>query len=145
MRPWTPPVARPKFRKEYACYPLTEVPPLAPWILTSYAKYSSRKDALMEEISAQTDKVKERKAAIPNRAGVYRVQAAKDVLLDEKNSKLAKETAELMKLNARLDTLTKDNRLLEDIISLQTKMEESYESTKVLQEESRRSWAQLYS
>jgi len=99
----------------------------------------------MEEISAQTDKVKERKAAIPNRAGVYRVQAAKDVLLDEKNSKLAKETAELMKLNARLDTLTKDNRLLEDIISLQTKMEESYESTKVLQEESRRSWAQLYS
>jgi len=131
MRPWSKPRALPKFRAEYACYALTEVPPLEPRILNSYAKYLAKKEELTQKLSEQTAKVTEMKSK-------YTI---KSFLAKADNS----DQNTLLQISAKLDALAKDNRLLEDIVSLHTKMEESYHVTKQLQEDSRASWSEMYS
>jgi hypothetical protein len=147
---WSPPVSRPKLCPEYASVRLEPVSPLPSYVVKAYTRYMGKreemqaeKETLIDAISSLQSKLTER---VNEENGKYRIAGRKeDVVTVSKRDEIAKQSEALALLNRKIDSLIEDNKAVEEYMSLHKKMEESYTVTKALQDESRVSWAAMYS
>jgi hypothetical protein len=147
---WSPPVSRPKLCPEYASVGLEPVSPLPSYVVKAYTRYTEKreemqaqKETLIDAISSLQSKLTER---VNEENGKYRVAGRKeDVVTVSKRDEIAKQSEVLALLNRKMDALIEDNKAVEEYMTLHKKMEESYTVTKALQDESRVSWAAMYS
>ena len=103
----------------------------------------AQKETLIDAISSLQSKLTER---VNEENGKYRVAGRKeDVVTVSKRDEIAKQSEVLALLNRKMDALIEDNKAVEEYMTLHKKMEESYTVTKALQDESRVSWAAMYS
>lgn len=150
MFPWSKPVARPKLKKEHFYIRVAPVPPIPSYILSAHERYLAAKEELLEKKSTAEEKLRTMQSSLNARVsseeGKYRAPGKKDDTVTlAKSIELSKQLQLLSSLSQELDTLINDNRSNEEYMTLHAKMEESYIATKALEEESRRSWATLYS
>lgn len=145
MQTWTPPTTLPKFSSEYASIALEPVAPIPSYVVNAYDRYLSKKEALLDEKSSIAKKLAALEEKVTQRDGKYRPQGVDDPVLRGMHDDVLRETAALKEISHRMDTLAEENKAVEEYMAIHKKMEESYITTKALQEESRLSWATLYS
>ena len=144
MLSWSKPHALPKL-KEHFYVRVLPVEPIPPYIIASHQRYIQQRDDLIEKKATCSEKLTSLQATLNERSGAkYRVPG-KDTVTLGKSIEISKQQSLLSSITEQLDALETENRSTEEYMSLHAKMEESYLSTKVLEEESRKSWAQLYS
>jgi hypothetical protein len=150
VKPWSPPVTRPKLCSEYASIRLEPVEPIPSYVTRAYERYVAKKgelqaekDALVEKIGGLQAKLAER---VKEEQGKYRAPSLKDdTVTTSKKDEIVKQTEALASVNRKMDSLDEDNKAVEEYMGLHKKMEESYAETKALQDASRTSWAAMYS
>jgi predicted phage-related endonuclease len=145
MQTWSPPITLPNLCPEYAAISLEPVAPIPSYILNAYARYLAKKDELLAEKSTLTKKVATLEEKVNQRDGKYRPQGVDDPVIKGMRDDIVRETAILKGIENKIDALAEDNRAVEEYMVIHKKMEESYVTTKELQQQSRLSWAALYS
>jgi hypothetical protein len=150
MFSWSKPVARPKLKKEHFYIRVAPVPPIPSYILALHERYLAAKEALLEKKSTAEEKLRSMQVSLNARVssdqGKYRAPGKKDDTVTlAKSIELSKQIELLSSIGQELDALVNENRSNEEYMSMHATMEESYIATKALEEESRRSWATLYS
>lgn len=145
MQTWSPPTTLPKLSREYAAIGLEPVAPIPSYVLNAYDRYLAKKEALLDEKSSLAKKLTALEEKVSQRDGKYRPQGVDDPVLRGMRDDILRETAALKEISRKMDALADDNKAVEEYMAIHKKMEESYLTTKALQEESRLSWAALYS
>lgn len=146
---WTRPVARPKLMKEYAAYPLTEVAPLPPFIIKAKERYMKRKEDFITQRTLAKETVQRlqnelQEIIAPSKTYTVIRKEHKDKQIQYKTEELNKHDNILSSITQAFDTYLKESRDLEEVLSIQQKLEESYIQTKQLEIDSRKSWACLF-
>jgi hypothetical protein len=145
MQTWSPPTSLPKLCREYAAIGLEPVAPIPPYILNAYARYILKKEALAAEKSSLANKLAALEEKVTQRDGKYRPQGVDDPVLKGMRDDILRESAALKGMGNKIDALMEENKAVKEYMAIHKSMEESYITTKALQEESRLSWAALYS
>jgi hypothetical protein len=145
MQTWTPPTTLPKLSREYGAIVLDPVAPIPSYVVNAYDRYLTKKEALLAEKSSLAKKLAALEEKVNQRDGKYRPQGVDDPVLRGMRDDILRETAALKHISHRMDALADENKAVEEYMATHKKMEESYVTTKALQEESRLSWATLYS
>ena len=147
MQTWSPPTTLPKLPAEYASISLEPVEPIPPYVTRAYERYLAKKEELLAEKAAITQKLADVEEKMKKRDdGKYRARGSHDdPVMKGMRDEILKETASLKGMGQKMDALDDDNKAVEEYMALHKKMEESYVTTKALQEESRKSWSSMYS
>jgi hypothetical protein len=145
MQTWSPPTTLPKLCREYAAIGLEPVAPIPSYILNAYARYQAKKEALLAEKSSIAKKLAALEEKVNQRDGKYRPQGVDDPVMKGIRDDMLRESAALKGMGNKIDALKEENKAVEEYMAIHKDMEESYFTTKALQEESRLSWAALYS
>jgi len=124
---------------------LDPVAPIPSYVVNAYDRYLTKKEALLAEKSSLAKKLAALEEKVNQRDGKYRPQGVDDPVLRGMRDDILRETAALKHISHRMDALADENKAVEEYMATHKKMEESYVTTKALQEESRLSWATLYS
>ena len=124
---------------------LDPVAPIPSYVVNAYDRYLTKKEALLAEKSTLAKKLAALEEKVNQRDGKYRPQGVDDPVLRGMRDDILRETAALKEISHRMDALADENKGVEEYMATHKKMEESYVTTKALQEESRLSWATLYS
>jgi hypothetical protein len=145
MQTWSPPTTLPKLCREYAAIGLEPVAPIPSYILNAYSRYLAKKEALAAEKSSMAKNLAALEEKVNQRDGKYRPQGVDDPVMKGMRDDILREGAALKGMANKIDALTEENKAVEEYMELHKNIEESYVTTKALQEESRLSWAALYS
>ena len=145
MQNWSPPTTLPKICLEYSAISLQPVAPIPSYILNAYDRYLAKKEALAAEKSSLAKKLAALEEKVNERDGKYRPQGIDDPVMKGMRNDTLKEKLALKDLENKTDLLTEENKAVEEYMLIHKKIEESYVTTKALQDESRLSWAKLYS
>jgi hypothetical protein len=145
MQTWTPPTTLPKLSTEYAAIVLEGVAPIPSYVVNAYDRYLAKKEDLLAEKSSLAKKLAALEEKVTQRDAKYRPQGVDDPVLRGMRDDILRETAALKNMSHKIDVLAEENKAVEEYMAIHKKMEESYIMTKALQEESRLSWATLYS
>jgi hypothetical protein len=147
MQTWSPPTTLPKLPIEYASIRLEPVEPIPPYVTRAYERYLAKKEELVAEKAAIAQKLADLEEKMKKRDdGKYRPRGSQeDPVVKGMRDEILRETAALKGMSQRMDALDKDNKGVQEYMAIHKKIEESYVTTKALQEESRKSWASMYS
>jgi hypothetical protein len=147
MLSWSKPHSFPKL-KEHFYVRVVPVEPIPPQILASHQRYTALREDLLLKKATSSEKLSTLQASLNERdsasTGKYRAPG-KDTVTLAKSIEISKEISLQSSLTEQLDALDTDYRATQEYMNLHAKMEEAYLSTKALEEESRKSWAELYS
>jgi len=144
---WSPPTTLPKLPAEYASIALEPVEPIPPSVLRASERYLAKKEELVNEKAVIAKKVADLEEKMTKRDdGKYRPRGwHDDPVVKGMRDEITRETAALKGMGQRMDALDEDNKAVQEYMAIHKKIEESYATTKALQEESRQSWATMYS
>lgn len=147
MQTWSPPSSLPTLPAEYASIRLEPVEPIPSYVTHAYERYLTKKEELVAEKAAIVKKLAELEEKMKKRDdGKYRPRGLQDdPVVKGIRDDIVRETVALKGMGQKIDSLDEDNKAVEEYMSIHKKMEESYVTTKALQEESRQSWATMYS
>lgn len=147
MQTWYPPTTLPKLPAEYASIALEVVEPIPPYVTRAYERYLAKKEELVVEKAAIAKKLADLEEKMKKRDdGKYRPRGwHDDPVVKGMRDDIMRETTALKSMGQRMDALDEDNKGVQEYMAIHKKMEDSYTITKALQEESRQSWATLYS
>ena len=147
MQTWSPPTTLPKLPAEYASIRLEPVEPIPPYVIRAYERYLTKKEELVAEKATIAKKLAELEEKMLKRDdGKYRPRGSQDdPVVKGMRDDILRETAALKGMSQRMDSLDEDNKGVQEYMAIHKKMEESYVTTKALQEESHQLWATMYS
>jgi len=144
MLSWSKPHSLPKL-KEHFYVRVVPVEPIPPQILASHQRYTALREDLLLKKATSSEKLSTLQASLNERDITKYRAPGKDTVTLAKSIEISKEISLQSSLTEQLDALDTDYRATEEYMSLHAKMEEAYLSTKALEDESRKSWAELYS
>jgi hypothetical protein len=144
---WSPPTTLPNLPAEYASIRLEPVQPIPAYVTRAYERYLAKKEELIAEKAAIAQKLADLEEKMKKRDdGKYRPRGSQDdPVMKGMRDDIAKETTALKGMGQSMDALDDENKAVEEYMAIHKKMEESYVLTKTLQEDSRQSWATMYS
>lgn len=149
MFAWSKPVSRPKLN-QHSYIRVTPVPPIPDELRGIYERFSQKKEALIQKKKTATETLRSLETRLTERvsseAGKYRAPTKKDdPILSSKRIEISKQTATVREVSDELDAHISQNSAIQEYMTLHAQMEDSYVLTQALEEESRKSWSQLYS
>ena len=144
---WSPPTTLPNLPTEYASIALEPVEPIPPYVMRAYERYLTKKEELVAEKAAMAKKLADLEEKMTKRDdGKYRPRGwHDDPVVKGMRDEITRETVALKGMSQKMDALDEDNKGVQEYMAIHKKMEDSYVTTKILQEESRQSWASMYS